>query len=201
MKDTAYCKDCKVMIVWVKTKRGRLMACDTPRIDFAPDPDALLDHGAVYVMSDDGSGEMIRGWICSQPDPGTVKAYRPHYHTCPKYKSEPKQAAPAANSKAAPASRKTAPASSQAKARQEPPPEYKQITGGVGAPSMVWENGKLRPKTTEELFAARISEIAGKPPKPLYPEKAFIESPEEQLSLFPAETDAERYARIRRAYA
>jgi hypothetical protein len=77
MNNATYCKLCGKMIVFITTaKGGKSMPCDSMRVDYAPDPDA---KGTLY----DGSGEVVRGFIMSAPGEGTLKAYRPHWHTCP----------------------------------------------------------------------------------------------------------------------
>ena len=77
MSDLTYCKYCSKPIIFLQTKKGAKMPCDSARVNYVPDPNG---KDVIY----DAIGERAIGWIMPAPADDTVKGYRPHWVTCTK---------------------------------------------------------------------------------------------------------------------
>ena len=96
MNDITYCRDCHRPIVYLRTKKGKLMPCDSARVDFEPGPGPDM----VFLA---GTGELDYGWIIrGSAVGGAEKAYTVHFGTCParRRKAAPKAAAAPAGARA-----------------------------------------------------------------------------------------------------
>lgn len=73
--NTAYCNDCGRMIQFVLTKKNRWMPINCESIAMRPDKD-----GKLYYK---GDRRPVFGRKCDPDDPEAIKAFEPHFYTCP----------------------------------------------------------------------------------------------------------------------
>lgn len=74
--DVTYCRMCGRMIRFLWTKTGKRMPCDSFSVALRPDREGRLYY--------EGDQKPIYGRKCDPEEPGAVKAWEPHYYTCPK---------------------------------------------------------------------------------------------------------------------
>lgn len=75
MRDQPKCRKCGRLLKFIKTKKGKHMPVDSFSVHVMP-----AERGALYWME---NGETVRGYLCDKTAPGAVKAYEPHWYTCP----------------------------------------------------------------------------------------------------------------------
>lgn len=69
------CKSCGASIVWIKTKKGRVMPCD-------PDPDMILVIEGKKITGIDKQGNTHVGYS-GRLEGDDVEVYISHFSTCP----------------------------------------------------------------------------------------------------------------------
>ena len=69
MNDLTFCKYCNKSIIFLRTKRGKSMPCDSFRVDYVPD-----QHGKDSILNEDG--EIVYGWILEKAADDAEKGYR-----------------------------------------------------------------------------------------------------------------------------
>ena len=76
MQENTYCKYCHRLITFIRTVNGESMPCDSAWVDFCEDPSgedkAILENGRIAY-----------GYILTSEADNSVKAYRPHWASCP----------------------------------------------------------------------------------------------------------------------
>lgn len=75
MYEPPKCRKCGRVISFVPTKKGKLMPVDGFSVNVMP-----YVRGSVYYSE---HGEQIRGYIVEPGTKGAVRAYSPHWYTCP----------------------------------------------------------------------------------------------------------------------
>ena len=76
MSNTAYCKGCKKLIVFVRTRAGKSMPCESRQVEYITDPqgeDTILTH----------DGDIVKGWIFQERTERSELGYLPHFINCP----------------------------------------------------------------------------------------------------------------------
>ena len=75
MRDQPKCRKCGKLLQFIKTPKGKMMPVDSFSVYVMPS-----GSGALYWLED---GTTVRGYLCDKTAPGAVKAYEPHWYTCP----------------------------------------------------------------------------------------------------------------------
>ena len=73
--DPPVCRYCGTPIQFIRTKKGNLMPVDGFSFNVVE-----RDKGDNFIKED---GSMVRGVVVDVKGPATVKAWRPHFGTCP----------------------------------------------------------------------------------------------------------------------
>ena len=75
MNDFIYCRHCNKPIVFIRTRSGKSMPCESMRADYVPD-----EKGPHTIMTP--GGELIRGWVLDEACADTEQGYLPHWAYC-----------------------------------------------------------------------------------------------------------------------
>lgn len=75
MYEPPKCRKCKKIIAFVTTKAGKQMPVDSFSVSIL-----RYERGSVFYKD---TGEQLRGYTVPAGTPGAVKAYVPHFVTCP----------------------------------------------------------------------------------------------------------------------
>ena len=86
MQEDTYCKYCHKLITFVRTVNGEKMPCDSARVDFCEDPSG--EHKVILE-----SGRIAYGYVLTSETDDSVKAYRPHWASCPNADQVPRSSA------------------------------------------------------------------------------------------------------------
>lgn len=84
MREQPKCRKCGKLLQFIKTKKGKMMPVDSFSVHVMPS-----GSGALYWLED---GNTVRGYLCDKTAPGAVKAYEPHWYTCPDARDLKKEA-------------------------------------------------------------------------------------------------------------
>jgi len=74
-QDTAYCRECNAIIIFIRTERGKSMPCEPNMVPYIED-----ENGPTRVLTK--SGKLIRCELCGSTEECTGYGYLPHFSRC-----------------------------------------------------------------------------------------------------------------------